>query len=145
NTHRGAADPQREDLGDHQPEDRSEADGEAADVDDQAHEGEPAGAVLDARDLEVEAEDCERDHAAGSAAEQEHAAADAVDERHSYRGEDDVRQTDEDRLPDRAPGLDPGRAENRGRVVDDRVDADDLLEDREAEADDQHRTQAATE
>jgi len=108
-------------------------DREPGDVEQQGGQAEMWGSVLKAREVEEDPEEDERHGQRCRAGEQEYPAADLVEEQDGDDREDDVRDPDEERLRNRGLGLEAGEREDRGCVVDDGVDPDDLLEDREPE------------
>jgi hypothetical protein len=122
---------QGEDLGDHQPEDRAESDREAGDADDQCDQCQVRNGVTQARRGEEHPEHHQGDDQPDRADDQEDPSSEAVKQEYRDDGEDNVGQADEDGLGDRARDAAAGEAQDRRRVIDNRVDADDLLEDRE--------------
>ena len=82
----------------------------------------------------------QRDHHPGDADHQQRAPAGAVEQPHRHQGHGDVDDPDPDRRQNRSGrGVDAGEFDDRRRVVDDRVDAGDLLQDRQADPDQERR------
>src|ERR1041385_5972277 len=117
-----------EDLGDQNPDHGALADRVRRDKGEDAgrHDGDVAG-------IEGPRAEAERRDVAERADEQQRAPAEPVDEPEADEGEDEVRDADADRLQQRRLLAETGEAEYARREVEDRVDAGELVEERDEE------------
>ena len=132
--HGAAPDLDGEDLGHDHPDERPHGRGEEGDVEE---DDEEQGRGRQERELERRPEEDERDAHAARGDEEERPAADPVGEDDGHDREEHVDQADDRRLADgRHPG-EPGALEDPRRVVEDGVDARDLLEDGQDDGDEE--------
>src|SRR5690606_12613125 len=136
---RGGADPVGGHLAEHAPDDPTPGQGADEPEDAGGDQGGPAlgGGQLAVDEVEGEGPglQSEADHHADGADDGQRPAADPVDEDHRDDGADDVDDRRGEGVEERVRGVDADRLPQGGRVVEGDVDADELLEDRQADTD----------
>ena len=140
--HRPAANPDREDLTDHQPEHRPQPHGERGHEQQQQDQRED-GDGLQRGQLEPQAQPHQRDDRPHGAGQQQRTSPDAVQQQDRDDGEHHIGDAHRNGLQHRRARRQPRVLQDRRRVVDHRVHPDELLSDRQHQPHQQQRPQRA--
>src|SRR5258706_1944930 len=137
----------REDLRQHHPHDRTQRDGKTRHESDdreqhQMRVDERHGARDRRRGMEGPADGQQRHGHAGNADQQQRPSAEAVDEPNRDQGHANVDQTDQHRLSKRRCQATTRSREDGRQVVENRIDAGNLLEESNAEGKQQYKPEA---